>query len=376
MTSWYPTRESPVAGVFVREHAKAAALRNEVMVVHCQSPATTGGLWTLEQELDEDLTEGIPTFRLRHRRVRIPGATFGLSLWAARRATRSLGFRPDVVHAHVFEAGVPAIVAGKSLGAPVVVTEHFTGFPRRTLTRRQRRLASFAFRNAAYVLPVSNQLQQAIEDYGIRGNFQVIPNAVDVELFHPGGSRDETLRRLLFVGVLEPTNRKGLPVLLDALVQTNRQRTDWRLDIVGDGPGRAEHERLVAELGLDEQVAFHGSRTKPEIAEMMRAADLFVLPSLWENLPCVIAEAAASGLPVVATKTGGVPEMVSADTGALVPPGDADALADALGRTLDGLPEFDRAAIARAAEARYSLDAVGAALDAVYAEVAPRRAEG
>lgn len=376
MTSWYPTPESPVAGVFVREHAKAAALRNDVIVVHCQSPVAGRGLWTLEQESAEELTEGIPTFRVRHRRVPVPGATFGLSLWAARQATRSLGFRPDVVHAHVYEAGVPAIVVGRSLRAPVVVTEHYTGFPRRTLTRRQRRRASFAFRNAAYVLPVSRQLQEAIEDYGIRGRFRVVPNAVDIDLFHPGGDRDPKLRRLLFVGVLEPSNRKGLPILLDALARLDRHRKDWRLDIVGDGPGRTEHERLVTEAGLEEHVAFHGRRTKAEVAAMMRAADLFVLPSLWENLPCVIAEAMASGLPVVATATGGVPEMVSPASGALVPPGDAAALADALGRALNDLPEFDRTAIARTARDRYSLEAVGAALDAVYADVAPRRTGG
>jgi glycosyltransferase involved in cell wall biosynthesis len=101
----------------------------------------------------------------------------------------------------------------------------------------------------------------------------------------------------------------------------------------------------------------------------MRAADLFVLPSRFENLPVVLLEALACGLPVVATAVGGVPEIVDEGAGRLVAPDDPAALADAIADVAGRLDTFDRAALARRARERYSLEAVGAVWDAIYAEV-------
>src|ERR671939_115753 len=85
-------------------------------------------------------------------------------------------------------------------------------------------------------------------------------------------------------------------------------------NVVGDGPRRPEYEALAGELGVAERVRFAGLRPKADLAERMRAADLFVLASRFENNPCVVLEAMASGLPVVATRVGGVPELMTADS--------------------------------------------------------------
>ena len=108
---------------------------------------------------------------------------------------------------------------------------------------------------------------------------------------------------------------------------------------------------------------------KLEIAALMRTSDLLVLPSRFENQPCAIIEAMTSGLPVVSTTVGAIPEMVGPDDGILVPPQDPAALADALEQALARRDSFDRPAIAARARARFSLEAVGARLNAVYEEV-------
>jgi glycosyltransferase involved in cell wall biosynthesis len=116
-------------------------------------------------------------------------------------------------------------------------------------------------------------------------------------------------------------------------------------------------------------VTFHGSQPKSVIAETMRAADLFVLPSRFDNLPCVVVEALASGLPVVSTTVGGIPELVDDERGRLVPPDDPPALADALQYMLENLEAFDRRAIGDAARDSYSLEVVGEQLSGIYDSV-------
>ena len=264
------------------------------------------------------------------------------------------------------------MVVGRLTGTPVVVTEHYTAFPRRTLSWASVRMARFAFRHAARVLPVCLYLQRAIEAYGVRARFVIVPNAVDASIFHSVSSSDRAPgpRRLLFVGNLEPTEHKGFPTLVKALELMHERRTDWHLEVVGEGPARAACERRVAESSIAASVTFRGALVKSEVAEVMRKADLFVLPSRFENLPCVIIEAMSSGLPVVSTTVGGIPEMMSERDGILVGPDDALALAAAIERVLADPTAFDPAAISARALARYGLPAIGSQLHAVYDSVA------
>ena len=382
LTSWYPSPENRYDGVFVREHAKAVrASGDDVVVLHV--PGISGlrrGLWRMEEEADPKLSEGIPTYHVRHRSVSVPGSrrlsfwiSYGLYVWSVIEAFRRLrgrGFQADVIHAHVYTAAVPAVVVGRLFRLPVVSTEHYTGFPRRTLDSGSARRARFAYRRVARVLPVCVYLQRAIEAYGIRATYEVVPNAVDPAQFFPA---DRKIRgnpqRLIFVGALEPTHHKGFPTLLEALDRLLERRRDWHLDVVGDGTLRPEYERRVAASSLAPFIDIHGPKPKREVAEMMRASDVFVLPSRFENLPSVVIEAMASGLPIVSTTVGGIPEMVSDRDGILVPPEDPAALADALDRVLSNAEPFDGADISARATARYGLAAVGSQLQAIYSSV-------
>lgn len=164
---------------------------------------------------------------------------------------------------------------------------------------------------------------------------------------------------------------KDYPTLIRAF---HRLRELWpegfvrlRLIIVGDGPARAECERLVAETGLAGQVWLAGDRS--DVAELMRGMDLFVLPSLGEGISNTILEAMASGLPVVATHVGGNPELVEdGKTGKLAPPGDAAALAQGMleyAQDSSRLQAHGRAA-REVIDARFSMAAMVAGYLGVY----------
>jgi len=363
--AWYPSAENPTAGGFVREHAQAVSLYDDVTVLYVQTvpPLRGSDRFSWREQMDD----GIPTVRLRVPHIK--ALSYTLAVLAAYHRLALRGYRPDVIHAHEYIAGLPAVLIGRLHRIPVVVTEHFTGFVRRTLGGVRLQEARIAFRWADAVMPVSRSLQRAIEDYGIKARFEVVPNAVDTDLFRPGDrdGKGGSSKRLLFVGLLDPSHKKGVPHLLQALAILRERRDDWQLDIVGDGPARTEYQRAAAELGIGEKVTFQGLKSKPGVAQYMRQADVFVLPSLWENLPCVLIEAMASGLPIVSTLTGGIPEMIDGETGILVPPGDAAELAAALERMMGSLDEYDSGLIVEKAR-QYSHQSVGGRIHSVYKE--------
>jgi glycosyltransferase involved in cell wall biosynthesis len=134
-------------------------------------------------------------------------------------------------------------------------------------------------------------------------------------------------RVLAFAGRLGP--QKSLGVALDALAQV----PGVTLAIAGDGPERPALERQARELGLDGRTSFLGSLQREAVLRLFRAADASLLSSSWENFPHTVLEALAVGTPVIATSVGGVPEVVrDRENGLLVPSGNPDALADAIGR--------------------------------------------
>jgi glycosyltransferase involved in cell wall biosynthesis len=131
-------------------------------------------------------------------------------------------------------------------------------------------------------------------------------------------------KKLLFVGRLAAV--KGMPILLDAL---KRLPKDISLTVIGDGPDRAALEEQAAPFR--ERVQFLGYQSQTEVAEALKAHDVFVLPSFAEGVPVVLMEAMAAARPVITTRIAGVPELVEHGvSGTLVPPGDVDALSDAI----------------------------------------------
>lgn len=368
MTTSYPTSEEPVGGVFVREHVLAAAPYCDIAVIHLDRRAGVR-----RHRATTAREQGIDVVRVAY--PRSPAAfSYAEHLAAASAGLRSLrgqGFRPDVIHAHFFLAAAPAIVLGRVLRRPVVATEHWSVF----LPEDPFRLpplalwsARAALARAAIVLPVSDALRLGMEAHGIRARYCVVPNSVDTDLFRPISrpQRPATARLLTAGQLYEP---KAIDTLLEAVALVVASGRTVRLDIAGDGPLRADYERLARDLRLDGVVTFLGRQSKPEVARLMSQADLFVLTSRFETSACVLIEAQAAGLPTVATNVGAVSETLQPGAGLLARANDPPDVAKHIIRALDSLDDFDPVTISKRAGERFGRDKVGRSLRDIYDKV-------
>jgi glycosyltransferase involved in cell wall biosynthesis len=354
-------------GIFIREHAKSVSMFGNEVIVICAGRAEER--FKRIYEVLDTIEEGIRTIRIYCFRSPFRLINYILDSWVLLMVARRLlkkGFIPQIIHAHVFTAGLPALILGRLYRIPIIISEHWSKFPSKELSVFEKMLAKFVMNRVDMILPVSNSLKATLGTYGIKGRFSIIPNVVDTSLFYPSAKRQPENRekKILFVGSLKPI--KGLPFLFHALAQLRQKLEDWHLDIVGDGPVRSEYENMVGELRLSKKVIFHGMKSKKEVSEFMRKTDLFVLPSLAETFGIVAAEALATGVPVLATRCGGPEEFITDDVGMLVSPGSTDALCEGLDYMLRNLHLYSFDRIAELAHGIFSPEQVGSAIHRIY----------
>jgi sugar transferase (PEP-CTERM/EpsH1 system associated) len=283
------------------------------------------------------------------------------------------------VHTHSLDPMFYGGLAARLAGVPIRVhSQHNTMLEAHGLSDRVKFRA--AARVFTHVVGVSGQTTALIARSGVpAGRRATVLNGVDCERFdearraraeHAGDTRTADCFSIGTVARLAP--EKGLGVLLEAFRSLRARRPNVRLSIVGDGPERARLEEKAASLGLGDAVLFPGRQDA--VAKWLATFDLFVLPSLTEGIPLALLEAMAAGVPVVATRVGGVPEVVTDPRyGVLVAAGSPDALETAVEELIDN-PSARRtigeAGAERVREA-FSLRSMAAGYRSVYTSAPP-----
>ena len=250
--------------------------------------------------------------------------------------------KPEILHASLFHASLLSRLVGRLAGVPIILTwrqnTHLGSPIRESLNRLTAHLDDG-------VIAVSEITRQAeLQSSGIPAKkIKVIHNCIDTGRFRP----QDTIACLRMrsalgippgdfvagmVGRLHP--QKGIAHLLNAYAKLVEDFPTARLLIIGEGDLRQALENQTANLGLEQNVIFTGART--DIQNILISLDIFILPSLWEGLPLALLEAMSTGLPAIASNVGGTPEaLIDGETGLLVPPGDEQALYQAIKRLID-----------------------------------------
>ena len=247
--------------------------------------------------------------------------------WRVRRLVRDE--HPDLVHGHLYSGGLAAAFATSGSGIPLVLTEQTEAPWRR---RRHRLASSIGYRRAAKIIGVSSAITTAIEhDFGVPPEkLSCIPNGValppDGATPRPGGDPVVGL-------VARLTPEKDVACFLYAAARIAERFPAATFRIAGDGPLRAELERLAADLGISERVRFLG--VLHDMRPFFESVHVLAVSSIAEGTPLSIVEAMGAAVPIVATAVGGIPEQVTDGcNGYLVEPCNPAALAERIGSVL------------------------------------------
>lgn len=340
----FPSPANPFPGSFIAQQVRGLAEQVERVTVLCPVPRAPFFLARFHRFAPKaslpqrySLVEGRCEV-LFPRYLKAPGDMF-LS-WTTRQwcrlvdktITRLAETCPvSIVHAHSGSVSSwAAIQAARRHKIPCVVTYHGSEVHTR-FARRQKgwRLCRDSFRYADLNLPVSTVLTKILtESIHPMGRCETMLLGVDRSRFYPANDLAQE-PRVLFVGRVEEA--KGAYDLVQAWARVLVHHSQARLTMVGEDRTKGSFLKQARALGIDHSINLPGPLPGPEVAALMRASRIFCLPSHREGTPVSVMEALSCALPVVATRVGGIPDIISeGTTGLLVEKGDTEGLASAL----------------------------------------------
>jgi len=384
-SSLYPNGAMPQHGLFVHRRVEAVVRAGVQARVVAPVPffprALPLGRWRQWSQVPAQ--ERFGKLLVTHPRyLHAPGPGMYLQAASIVRATlphlRALRRDYDfqLIDAHyIYPDGVAAVHLARALGVPCVLTARGSDINLLARFAGVRRQIVAALEHADSVVAVSGALAAALRELGAAPErLHVIPNGVDRDVFHYGDTMaarqrlgvfsDE--RMLLSVGNLNEL--KGHALVIEAVARLRARGIRTRYHVIGAGEERARLETRIAALKLEDCVTLEGAVPNERLRPWYQAASLFVLASSREGWPNVLNEALACGTPVVATKVGGVPEIVRHGENGLLMERSVEAIADAIAAGL--ARTWDRQALAAAA-ARTSWSDVAERVTAIFRSVTP-----
>lgn len=384
LTSWYPNDLDKWNGDFIQRQAHAAALYCNITVIHVE--ADSQGL--LQEPLvkktnsDGNLTETIVLFKPL--RSKIAGKILNLKRYATHFKAQVEKYieengPPDIVHVHVaMKAGMIALWIKKKYNIPYVVTEHWTIYQNNSEDAYADRSAMFKrytrdiFKNAALVLPVSENLGELISRAVTPVAYKRVYNVVDTESFRYDGFREE--RPFTFIHVSSLNEQKNPEAIIESFVSFHRTYPRSKLIMVGEVQGDLFQNIIQQNLSAN-AIQFTGMVPYKEVAHLMKNSDAFVLFSRYENMPCVVLEALCCGLPVITSDVGGLKEVINEENGILVKKYANTALTEAMINLYISYLQFNRQKISSDARTKFSYEMIGKEINDAYEEVLKKSSE-
>ncbi len=383
LARWYPNRYDPMPGLFIQRHAEASSIYCDAGVVYTHSESNEDDKKPT-YDIDFYIINNVPTAKVYYK-------TSGCKINPIKKIINSIRFFKanqlgitkvkqntggfDLIHIHILtRLGIIGLYYKLLHKKPYIITEHwsryldltgsFVGFFRKLITK-------FVVKEASCVTAVTDNLASAMKKHSLNNkNYVILPNVVD-NVFLSNDIIDESnndIVNFLHVSCFEDKS-KNISGLLRVISQLSKNRNDFIFTLVGDGMDMPWLKKYSQELGLTEEIIkYTGLLEGEDLANEMKSADMLVIFSNYENFPVVMNESLSLGVPVIATRVGGIPERVNSRNGILVDAGNEAQLLQAFTNFLDKEISFDMIEIQKEAINEFSPSTIGSILYNLYKE--------
>ncbi|MBI2722164.1 MAG: glycosyltransferase [Bacteroidetes bacterium] len=339
ISSWYPNPDDESNGIFIKRHAQALSLKNHVTIVFVKSVNGISEVICTKYEAKniEEHLRFYPKIRSVFPFYASIRKFFKFRNEYKKALNQLTATHFDLIHVNtIFPAAIPALFALKKYPtARLFITEHWSGYYPEDgnykgllLTYYTRKLVAKA--NAVFV--ISQKLKEAMLGYGLKNNYQLINNAVDLRLFKPQEpkQRNKDVLEILHVSSLIE-REKNLSGIIAVAEHLKEKSFPFHLTIVGGSKIEiAACEELIHKVNLQLYVTISGPKPPQEVSCYMNRADVFLLFSNFEGMPVVVIEALACGLPVISSNVGEVKNIIKPKMGIVLQTNSIKECAEAL----------------------------------------------
>lgn len=364
ISSWFPNKIEPTNGNFVQRHAEAVSQLHHVEILHAIGDKEQKEKYVF----DEQPINGIKTLIIYYKNTQNPLLNFLRRMNAYKKGFTKMQ-KPDLVHANVlYNSMLFAVYLKLKFKIPFVVTEHWSGFLKINQSKISKSKIFIAKKIggfASYILPVSKYLLNDLKKTGFKNKMEVIGNVVDTNLFHLKKSKNKKFTFLHISNLIKLKNPYKIITVANRLY---KEFPDFELQIGGDGDVETLN-KLIKESNAENFIKTFPMITSQEVSNKMRSSNCFILFSDYENFPCVLLESLSTGTPVIATKVGGIPEVVNEKNGILISNSEEE-LYEAMKQVLLKKADFDEPEVLHQnVENFFSMKIIAQKFDEIYRKV-------
>ncbi|MCU7550281.1 glycosyltransferase [Chitinophagaceae bacterium LB-8] len=374
LASWYPNRYDKFNGDFIQRHAQAASIDNDIYVIHLQDAIDISGT---DEEVNTQggLTEKIIYYKKGSgilgklvKQIRF----FTIYKNAINEYVQKHGL-PHCVHVHVpWKAGLLALWVKRKYRVPYLVTEHwgiYNDIVEDNIFTKPlyvRKLLAHIINESERLITVSAFIGKCINNLIASKEFIFVPNVVNTNYFKFSGQK---YKRFTFLHVSNMVELKNVNGILQAFkIFLDEKNPNVQLVLIGNQ--NYFYEKKAIELGIPSRnLNFKGEVLYDEVAKEMQQSHCLILNSNIENSPCVIGEGLCCGLPVIATRVGGIPELVNEVNSILIEPQNIDNLVFAMKELYNNYLSFDGRSMSENAKQMFSCEIISKKLNDIYWQI-------
>lgn len=361
LSGWYPSRVSPSNGDFVQRHAEAVATKHEVTLIHI---VTDSNILSIEQT--NEVIKCVKTtiiYTPRYKNLFLKWWVF-IKLYLSE-IKKIKNF--DLIHLNItYPVGVITLYFKLFKRKPYIISEHWTGYQvnlNQSIGTFEKFITKLIIKNASFVCPVSKNLQNQMINFGLKGVYFPVQNVVNTDLFKP---RKIDLDSFTITHISHMRNEhKNVEGIILAISRVQNKIKGLKFNLIGDQSFK--YRSLIDKLGI-KNINIIDQISHKDVPKFLNESNLFILFSNYENLPCVIIEAFASGVPVISTKVGGIEEFFPKEFGYLIEPKDTQPLENSILKIYNGALCPDKKIMHNYTKKNFSYSAVCSIFSKLYSK--------